>query len=63
MADDNDDDGILGKLILSAAVVIGAIPGLIIEPGPVSETFAVGLLAIIWFPEGSDTREAVEEAT
>lgn len=36
------------KVLLSVAVVVVAIPGLIIEPGPLSEIAALGALATIW---------------
>jgi len=36
------------KLGLSVAVVVAAIPGLIIEPGPISEIVALGALGAIW---------------
>lgn len=39
------------KLALSVVVIIAAIPGLIIEPGPFSEIAAVGVLLAIWLPE------------
>jgi hypothetical protein len=38
----------LVKLGLSAAVIMFAIPGLIIEPGPISEALALGALGTIW---------------
>lgn len=46
--DSNEDDGVLVKLALSAIVIIMAIPGLIIEPGPISEIVALGALGTIW---------------
>lgn len=46
--DSNEDDGALVKLALSAIVIIMAIPGLIIEPGPISEIVALGALGTIW---------------
>jgi len=36
------------KVALSAVVVVFAIPGLIIEPGPVSEIVAIAALGSIW---------------
>lgn len=48
MSDNGDERGVLGKLVLSAIVVILALPGLIIEPGPLSEIAALGVLAAIW---------------
>ena len=47
----------LVKLGLSAVVVLFAIPGLVIEPGPVSEIVALGALGTIWgfdLPGGSN---------
>lgn len=44
----SDDDNWLVQLGLSAVVLIMAIPGLIIEPGPISEIVAVGALGVIW---------------
>lgn len=41
-------DSIAGKLTLTAGVVVVAIPGLIVEPGPLSEIAALGALATIW---------------
>lgn len=51
------EDGLVGKLILTAAVVIFAVPGLVIEPGPVSEIVALGALAAIWLPESDVSDE------
>lgn len=36
------------KLAVSALVILFAIPGLIIEPGPISEIVAVGIVGSIW---------------
>ncbi|WP_436909942.1 hypothetical protein [Halosimplex marinum] len=41
-------DGLMGKIIVSVAVIVAAIPGLFVEPGPVSEVVALGVLAAIW---------------
>lgn len=50
MAEDGDDS-VLVKLMLTAVVIVVAIPGLIIEPGPLSELAALGALGVIWgFP-------------
>jgi len=46
MAD--DDPNLVIKLILSAVVVVLMIPGLIVEPGPVSEVLGLGALGAIW---------------
>lgn len=54
-----EDNGIVGKLILSLAVVVAAIPGLIIEPGPISEVVALGVLAAIWL--GDETSSEVSD--
>jgi len=42
------DDGLIGKVIMSVAVIVAAIPGLVVEPGPVSEVVALGVLGAIW---------------
>jgi len=39
---------ILTKLLLTSVIVVLAIPGLIVEPGPFSEIVTAGLLASIW---------------
>lgn len=36
------------KVALSVVVVLLAIPGLVIEPGPLSEIVALGALGSIW---------------
>lgn len=36
------------KVVLSAVVIIMALPGLVIEPGPISEIVALGVLGTIW---------------
>lgn len=36
------------KALLSVVVVVLAIPGLVIEPGPISEIVALGSLGSIW---------------
>lgn len=51
-----EQNGIVGKLILTVAVVVAAIPGLIVEPGPLSEVAALAVLAAIWLP-GSDVSD------
>lgn len=38
----------LVKVVLSAVVVIFALPGLVVEPGPLSEIAALGALGTIW---------------
>lgn len=47
----------IGKLVLTAGIIVAAIPGLIIEPGPLSELAALGLLGAVW---GVDAVEGVE---
>lgn len=49
------------KIVLSVVVVVVAIPGLIIEPGPLSEIAALGVLSAIWV-EDKSAAEAVGEA-
>jgi len=58
---DNSDSSIVTKVMLSVVVVVFAIPGLIIEPGPFSEIAAFGVLVTIWLP--GDEAQAVQEAT
>jgi hypothetical protein len=43
-----DDDSTIVQLMLSAVVIVVAIPGLIIEPGPLSELAALAALGAIW---------------
>jgi hypothetical protein len=50
-----------GKLAVTAVVVVMAIPGLVIEPGPLSEIAALGILAAVWLGDKS-AEEAVTEA-
>ena len=52
-----DSDSIVGKVLLTVAVIATAIPGLIVEPGPLSEVVALGLLAVIWFGDPSEVSE------
>lgn len=58
----SEDDGLLGKLLISAVVIVAAIPGLIIEPGPLSEIAALGILAAVWTGEKSASEAAQEVA-
>jgi hypothetical protein len=44
------EESVFGKVLLTAAVIVAAIPGLVVEPGPVSEVVALGALAAIWLP-------------
>jgi hypothetical protein len=46
MAD--DDPNIVIKVALSAVVIVLMIPGLIVEPGPISEILGLGALGAIW---------------
>lgn len=62
MTESNDDSGFFTKLIATGVIVVLAIPGLIIEPGPISELVAIGLLTGIWL-DGESPGEAVQEAT
>lgn len=50
----------LGKVAISAVVVVLAIPGLIIEPGPITELTALGVLSAVWIG-GKSPSEAAEE--
>jgi hypothetical protein len=43
-----DDTGTLGRVIVTGLIIIMAIPGLIVEPGPLSEVVAVGAIAAVW---------------
>ena len=52
---------VLDKVAASAVVIVLAIPGLIIEPGPLSEITALGFLSAIWLG-GKEPEEAVAEA-
>jgi hypothetical protein len=38
----------LVKALLTAVIVVLMVPGLIIEPGPISEIIGIGFLASIW---------------
>jgi len=64
MTEDQDDEetGVLEKIVLTGVVVVLAVPGLIIEPGPFSEIVAGGLLIAIWFGD-SDAEDIASEAT
>lgn len=44
----SDDDGILGKVVMTALVVVFMVPGLVLEPGPISEIVGIGAIATIW---------------
>lgn len=45
------DNGLIGKVIVSVAVVVAALPGVIVEPGPLSEVVALGVLGAIWLSD------------
>lgn len=45
---DGDDAGALVKVALSLLIVVLMIPGLIIEPGPLSEIAGLAALGAIW---------------
>lgn len=48
----------VSRVALSAAVIVLMIPGLIIEPGPVSEAVGIGALLTIWsVDDDEDTTE------
>jgi len=47
-------EDLFGKLLLTVAVIVAAVPGLVIEPGPFSEVAALGALAVIWFGDPSE---------
>jgi hypothetical protein len=59
---DSDDSGLIFKLVASGIVVVLAIPGLIIEPGPITEIAALGILSALWLGDAS-AAEAAQEAT
>jgi len=51
------EDSVIVQLGLSAVVIVVAIPGLIIEPGPCSELAALAAIGAIWgfdLPGGGD---------
>lgn len=49
------------KLVVTVAIGIAAIPGLIVEPGPLSELTALGIIVAMWSGDKSP-EEAVQEA-
>lgn len=50
------DDSVIVKLGLSAMIVVLMIPGLVIEPGPLTEIAGLAALGGIWgFDIGGDT--------
>lgn len=54
----NDDGGTLGKVIMSAVIIVMMVPGLVVEPGPISEVVGVGALGVVWgfeLPIGGDS--------
>lgn len=44
----DDDAGLKRKVGLTMLIIILAIPGLVIEPGPVSEVVALSMVAAVW---------------
>lgn len=44
----SDDTGVIAKLVLTVGVIVAAIPGLVVEPGPLSEIAALAALGAIW---------------
>lgn len=52
----------IGKLVITVVVIVVAIPGLIIEPGPVSELAALGVLSAVWVGDMSASEAAGEVA-
>jgi hypothetical protein len=52
----------LEKLFLSVVIVVLAIPGLVIEPGPISEIIALSLLVGVWTGEDDVGASDVTEA-
>ncbi|SFH07928.1 hypothetical protein SAMN04488063_0118 [Halopelagius inordinatus] len=44
----DDDPNLLFKVVATVVVVVMMVPGLIIEPGPVSEIAGIGALSAIW---------------
>lgn len=57
-----DGGGLLGKIVISAVVVVAAIPGLVVEPGPFSEMAALGVLAAVWLGDESPSEAAAQVA-
>ena len=43
-----EDENLVFKIVASAVVIVLMIPGLVIEPGPVSEIIGLGALGTIW---------------
>lgn len=40
--------GLIKRVVLSIGVAIAALPGVVIEPGPISETLALSVILGIW---------------
>lgn len=53
---------ILEKLMLTGIILVAMLPGLIIEPGPLSEIAGIGLIVLIWLPD-SEAAGQVDELT
>lgn len=44
----SEDDSTAVQILLSVVVIVLMIPGLVIEPGPISEIVGLGALGAIW---------------
>jgi len=44
----DDDDGVLVKLLMTGIILVLMLPGLIIEPGPLSEIVGLGAIGAVW---------------
>lgn len=45
---DTDERGTGAKLLLTAIIIVLMIPGLIVEPGPLSEIAGLAALGAVW---------------
>lgn len=45
---ENSDDSTAVQVLLTVVIIVMALPGLIIEPGPLSEIAALGALGVVW---------------
>jgi len=43
-----EDNNPIIKSGLTAIIIVAAIPGLVIEPGPISEIVALGAIGAVW---------------
>jgi len=50
MSDNDNDNGdsTVVQVFLSLVIIVMALPGLVIEPGPLSELAALGALGVVW---------------